>query len=644
MKINIKLDPDFSYELTKLKSIYGSDMAKINGLADEQLDYTDFIDNFIDTKVVADASIDPNANVGHKDVVTLEREMSKPHYKLLALNKIYYELRKQYSKEEADEWLKEEYTKSLYLHDAPTSSTKSYCFAYTLKDLAEKGLYFIEGYNAKPPRHLGTFVTFLKEFISYNSNRTSGACGLPNLIPYMYYFWSRDVQNGYYTETPVKYAKNNIQSFLFSINQPYCRDGSQSAFVNTSIYDHEYLMALFGGETFPDGKYMVDELEGIMEFQKIFLEEMSDTRSENMFTFPVNTISLIKKDGRFVDEEFAKWACKHNMKWNDSNFFVDDSVTSLSNCCRLKSNISDLGFFNSIGGTALQVGSVKVSTINLARIAYTSKTEEEYLQRLAHIEEVNLKLLHVVRSIIKRNVEKGLLPNYSHGLIDLNSQYNTCGFVGIYEVMKAFGYTYTDEFDNTYYDDRAFAFGEKIFETMHKVKNEFQKDKDYKINLEQSPAENCAVKLQKADEILYPNKVVTDLPLYANQFIGLGIKTTMKERIRIASAFDRYCSGGSILHANVEAPFSNFDQAWDMLNYITDQGVTYFAFNTKIQSCKNNHAFFGTKCPVCGGDVESEYTRVVGFYTKISTWSKERQEEFKLRKWADTTSESTFLE
>ena len=413
---------------------------------------------------------------------------------------------------------------------------------------------------------------------------------------------------------------------------------------NTSIFDHEYLMALFGGETFPDGSYMVDELEGIMEFQKMFLEEMSEIRAHNMFTFPVNSISLIKKDGKFVDEEFAKWACEHNRKWNDSNFFVDDTVTSLSNCCRLKSNIKDLGYFNSIGSTALRVGSVKVSTINLARIAYESDSEEEYLEKLKYTMNVNLKLLHIVRSIIKRNIEKGLLPNYTYGLIDINTQYNTCGFIGIYETMKKFGYTYIDKFDNTYYDDNAFRFGKKIFEVMHEVKNEFQKDKDYQINIEQIPGESAASKLQKADEILYPNKVVKDLPLYANQFIGLGIKTTMKERIRIASAFDSYCSGGSILHVNIEAPFSNFEQAWNMLNYITDQGVTYFAFNTKIQVCKNNHAFFGKKCPVCGGDVDGEYTRIVGFYTKISTWSQERKDEFELRKWADTTNENTFLE
>ena len=137
--------------------------------------------------------------------------------------------------------------------------------------------------------------------------------------------------------------------------------GIQSAFVNTSIFDSEYFDALFGGSVFPNGEFMIDHKDGIMQFQKWFLEEMGAIKDRGrMFTFPVNTISLIKKDGKFVDEDFARWASNQNRKWNDSNIFVDDSVTSLSNCCRLKSNIQEIGNFNSIGGSALKVGSVKV--------------------------------------------------------------------------------------------------------------------------------------------------------------------------------------------------------------------------------------------------------------------------------------------
>ena len=631
--INIRLNKNFTTQYNKMLTEYGEEFAKLNGFADSQLSYTDFIDNFVDAQTVADSSIDGSANVKDKDARTLMNEMPKPHRKLLAFNKIYYELNKKYGFKTANDWLRAEWTKLLYMHDADTSTFVHYCFAYDLKDLAEKGLFFLEAFNYEPPKHLETFVDFVKEYISFVTNRSSGACGLPNLIPYMYYFWDKDVKEGYYFRDPIYYAKQQIQRFIYAVNQPYVRDGIQSAFTNVSVFDMPYLEALFGGSEFPDGSLMFDRLTEIQEFQKLFMEVVAEIREQNMFTYPVLTISLLRKNGQFIDQNFARWGIEHNMRWNDSNIFIDDSVTSLSNCCRLKSNIEDLGYFNSIGGTALKVGSVKVSTVNLARIALESKTEQEYLVKLRDTVELNCKALDAVRHIIERNVEKGLLPNFKYGLVDFEHLYNTVGIIGIYETMKKFGYTTEDEFGNVYYTERADAFGKKIFEVIHRTKDQFALDKDYKINCEQIPGESCAAKIQAADEMLYPETVVKDLPLYGNQFIPLGIKTTIKERIRIASLFDSYCNGGSIAHINIEAPFATFEQAWDMVNYIADQGLTYFAFNVKIQACEKNHAFFGTKCPICGGDVYTEYTRIVGFYTPVRTWSKTRKEEYAMREW-----------
>lgn len=641
MNINIRLNKNFTTAFNKMQEAYGEELSKINGFSDMQLSYTDFIDNFVDSDTVADASVDGNANVGQKDIVTLINEMPKPHQKLLAFNKIYYEINKKYGFKTANDWLKNEWDGHLYLHDANTSSFVHYCFAYDLKDLAEKGLFFIDTFNAEPPQHLETFVDFVKEFVSWTCNRSSGAVGLPNLIPYMYYFWKKDCTSGLFTDN-IKYAKQQIQRLIYALNQPFLRGGIQSAFTNTSVFDRPYLEALFGGAEFPDGSFMIDEIEGIMDFQKIYLETMSEIRSKNMMTFPVNTISLLKQNGKFVDEEFAKYAIKHNMKWNDSNIFADSSVNSLSNCCRLKSNIEDLGYFNSIGGTALKVGSVKVGTVNLARLALENKTEKEYLVALKELVELDLKCLDRVRYIIKRNVDKKLLKNFSYGIVDFEHLYNTIGFIGIYETMKTFGYTRMDEFGNTYYTEEAEKFGKKIFDVIHNVKDTFALDKDYTINCEQIPGETAAAKLMKKDMFFYPDTAINDLPLYGNQFIPLGIKTTLQERIRIAAMFDGFCNGGSILHVNIESPFTSFEQAWDMLNYITDQGVTYFAFNTKIQACKHNHAFFGTVCPECGEPVDTEYTRIVGFYTPVKTYSKERKAEYDMREWEDINDKQNF--
>lgn len=633
MDLTIKLNKNFTTAFNKMQNEYGEELSRLNGFADSQLSYTDFIDNFVDSETVADASIDGNANVGQKDIVTLINEMPKPHQKLLAFNKIYYEINKTYGFKTANDWLRNEWDGHLYLHDANTSSFVHYCFAYDLKDLAEKGLFFIDNFNAEPPQHLETFVDFVKEFVSWACNRSSGAVGLPNLIPYMTYFYHKDLKSGEYNDG-LKYARQQIQRLIYALNQPFLRGGIQSAFTNTSIFDHGYLEALFGGAEFPDGTFMIDYIEDIMAFQKLFLETMSEIRSKNMMTFPVNSISLLRKNGKFEDEEFAKWACQHNMKWNDSNIFIDDNVTSLSNCCRLKSNIEDLGYFNSIGGSALKVGSVKVSTINLARLALEHPgNEREYLVALRDLVELNLKCLDRVRYIIKRNVEKGLLKNFKYGVVDFEHLYNTIGFIGIYETMKTFGYVKIDDLGNNFYTKEAEDFGRRIFNTIHTVKDSFKIDKDYQINTEQIPGETAAAKLMKKDKFFFNDKVIDDLPLYGNQFIPLGIKTTLQERIRIAAMFDGFCNGGSILHCNIESPFNTFDQAWKMLNYVADAGVTYFAFNTKIQACKHNHGFFGTRCPICGEPVETEYTRIVGFYTPIKTYSKERKAEYEMREW-----------
>lgn len=638
--IKITLDKDFITQYNKLQNEFGTEIADLNGFDDSQISYTDFIDNFIDKGTVADASIDGNSNVRRKDIVTLLTEMPKPHRKLLAYNKIYYEFKKKYGFNMANEWLRREWIGELYLHDADTSSTKPYCFAHDLKDTAEKGLYFLgETTNPSPAKHLTTFVDFVKEFISFSSNRTSGACGLPNLIPYMYYFWRKDVDNDYLgiktSGNADNYAKQNMQRFVYAVNQPCIRDNQQSAFTNCSVFDHSYFEALFGGSQFPDGTFMIDFEEEIIEFQKLFMEVISEIRSENMFTFPVLTISLVRNNGEFEDKEFSEWAIKHNMKWGDSNLFIDKDVTSLSNCCRLKSSVKDLGYFNSIGGTALKVGSVKVGTINLARLALDTNTEEEYLTELENRVYTDLRVLDIVRNIIRRNVEKGLLPNFTYGLIDFEHLYNTIGFTGIYETMKKFNYIELDSLGNTYYTEKADAFGKKIFDKISEVADKFIKENncDYLINKEQSPIEQASSKLIRKDKCFYPNSNIYEMPIYGNQFMPLGIKSTLKERIRVQALFDSYCNGGSILHVNIEAPFNSYEKAKEVTEYIADSGVTYFAYNMRIQACKHNHAFFGKVCPRCNEPFITEYTRVVGFYTPIQSWNADRKEEYKLRKW-----------
>lgn len=631
-----ELDQDFVDELDSLERQYGEELQLMNGVHNSNLNFSDFINAFIDAGVPADVSPDANANSSAKDVCTLRQDMTKPHTALLSNNKIFYEMKKFYGIESARKWIRDDYTGALYMHDRSTTSLVSYCFAYDLDSLVEKGLFFIGRYGAGPAKHLTTFNDHVLEFVSWNCNRTSGAVGLPSYIVYSWWFWWRDVNNGFYLKDPEYYRRQCFQKFLFDANQPYLRV-SESAFINITVMDRLYLTELFGGRMFPDGTFAIDHIDEILEHQKVFMEVVAEIRKSVMFTFPVLTYALLYQNGKFVDEEFARWCSDHNCIWYDSNFYNGSSVTTLSNCCfdatqevtlrfnkniyrgafklmyqtfhdkpievyyngewkaarltalkekhpifeivteegrvlratddhihlttdgeykswqlkvgmklkleptkmdkikatlgtsnydeiisvhrvdqvddwvfcvemedknrpfftlsngiqthncRLLSDTTKLdAFINSIGGTSLSIGSVKVNDINLRRIALESEGDEEkFMEILKDRIDTCVKSLDCVRHIIKRNNEKGLLPNYRHGLIDLAKQYNTIGITAMYEVMLDFNYIGVDAFGNHFYTDKAMAFAKRIMKQINDQKDSY--GFDYSLNIENSP-------------------------------------------------------------------------------------------------------------------------------------------------------------
>lgn len=630
MEIELKLSKDFERTLEDLKKKYGEDFEYINGVHPSQLDFSEFIDNFVDKQTVADASIDPNANANHKDIRSFMTEKAKSEDKLFGLNKIFSTIKKQWGLKTAKAWLEQEFSKGFYLNDSTTASYFPYCWANDLTRLATEGLFFLDNYNNEAPKHLTTFFDDVIEFVSFLSNRQSGAVGLPNVLVWAWYFWQKDVKEGYYMKDPDYYARQQFQKLIYRLNQPFLRI-DQSAFTNVSIFDRCYIESLFGGVEFPDGEMMIDHIEDLIEFQKIFMDVVSDIREENMFTYPVLTYSLYYKDGKFQDEDFAKWCSNHNIKWSDSNFFVSDNIGVLSNCCRLLSDTNKLdAFINSIGGTALSVGSCRVSTINLVRIAYESKlNKKKYLEILKSRVLLNCKALTSMRHILKRNIEKGLLPNYQDGAVELDKQFCTIGGIGVYEVMDMFGLINTDEFGNKSYSDEAIEFTTQILDTINEVKDSFPCD--FSFNLEFIPAENCAGVMCTADNLLYEQDKYF---IYSNQWIPLMEPCTIQEKCKLGSLFDKKCGGGCIAHIDIESRFPNEDTAWDMLNYVASQGVMYFAFTTKISVCKHKHAFIGSKtCPKCGEPIADTYARVVGFYTPVSSYQRIRKQEFNKRKW-----------
>ena len=225
MDITIKMKKDFERTLNTLKDEYGEDFELLNGFHESQLNFSEFVDAFVDRNV-SDVTIDGNANASHKDICSLTAEKGKSEDKLIAFNKIFYELKKIYGLKTAKDWLECDYNGAFYLHDAPSATYKPYCYAYDLTRLAKEGLYFLDDYNNIGPGHLTTFLDDVIEFVSFYSNRSSGASGLPNVLLWTFYFWKKDIEDNYYLRDPEYYIKQSFQKFIFRLNQPFLRKQS----------------------------------------------------------------------------------------------------------------------------------------------------------------------------------------------------------------------------------------------------------------------------------------------------------------------------------------------------------------------------------------------------------------------------------
>lgn len=658
MQIQLKLAKDFERFLEEMKSKYGEDFEYINGIHPSQLDFSEYINNFVVNDTLADTTIDPNANANNRDIRSFMTEKAKSEDKLFALNKIFMTMKKQWGLRTAKQWFEQEFSKGYYLNDSTTASYFPYCWANDFTRLATEGLFFLNNYNNQPPKHLTTYFDDVIEFVSFLSNRQSGAVGMPNILIWAWYFWKKDVEDEYYMKNPDYYLRQQYQKLIYRLNQPFLRI-DQAAFDNCSIFDRPYLTGIFGGVVFPDGTCAIDHIEDLIECEKVFMEVVAEIRREqNMFTYPVLTYSLLTRDDLtqeeidemiethdwdiFVDNDFARWCSDHNIEWSDSNFFCNKNVGVLSNCCRLLSDTSKLdAFINSIGGTALSIGSCRVSTINLVRIAYESGFKKwKYIDILKKRVLLNCKALSSMRYILKRNIEKGLLPNYQEGAVELDKQFCTIGAIGMYEVMDLFGYIDTDEIGCKSYSDEAVEFATKILDTINEIKDSFECD--FTFNVEMIPAENCAGVICQADNLLFEQDRYF---IYSNQWIPLMEKCTIQEKCRLGSLFDEKCGGGCIAHIDIENRFPNEEAAWDMLNYVAAMGVIYFAFTTKISVCEDKHAFISEKtCPQCGKPIADTFGRVVGFYVPVSGYQEIRKREFDKRKWMNVLEKDGIMQ
>ena len=611
---------------------FGEEIFNLSGIG-EQLDINQAMKKMANASSVANGSIDSNANAGGTTAVTIASEFAKPHALIQSYYRLWKWLKKNRGLDIANEFVEAQLSGKIYVNDMHYISYPApYCYNHSCLTIAQKGLIGLDTKNdTKPPKYLRSYFDIMEAYLLVAGNSTAGATGIANLIVVSTIFLKKMIDSGFVDshvhlnseEDCWQYYKEELTSFIYRLNQA-CRGGSQSLFTNVSIFDKHFLENIIPN-TFvmiDDNVYMTD-FETVKRAQEVYVDIMLEEAKRVVHTFPVTTAcfstKLNEETGKYdiQDKEFLDFICEKNEATGFINLYGGDT-SILSSCCRLRSDTSNQ-FFNSFGGASDQIGSMGVVAINLPQLAFRFiKDEEGFETELADLVTLAQEVNYAKRCLLQSSIKKGHLPLYSNGYMDLGKQFSTVGFIGLYEACEIMGY------DNT--SDEGVKFGLHILDVINTINDEIAHKYKIPVNLEGIPGENTCVKLAVKDKVLGFNN---QYKMYSNQFIPLSKRCNIFDRVKLSGAYDSQCSGGSIMHITIDSKVSK-ETMKDFVISTLGAGVKYFAFNYKINQCKDcSHIFVGEHevCPECGSKELEKFTRVVGFLTKISQWSQTRQEE-----------------
>lgn len=630
MLINFSYDKDFDSFMESLTVDKNyNDLATLDGIG-KQTDMVSFSKKFFGKpdQAAADVSVDSNANVDDISIIAYEAEVPKPLFRVNAYYLLWKYGKKLFGKEEAEELCRAQFYKDFYINDFHKFATTPYCFNFSCLDVVFSGLPFVNKIRSLPPKHLNSYVNQMIQFVTYASNSVAGAVGLADFLICLSYFYDREVPIGATTDADVK---QQIQSFIYSVNQPF-RGGHQSAFTNVSLFDDNFLQKMCSEYRFPDGSQ--PNPETVKKLQVMYMDVMNDTLKVTPCTFPVTTACFAVDDDREIkDQAFLKLVCEKNLEYGWINFYAG-STSTLSSCCRLRSE-ADHEYFNTFGAGGTKIGSLSVTTINLPRLAYEAKheaflfndkAERIFLFKLERMVGKCAEVNAIKRHVIKTRIKNGNLPLYTLGFMDLKKQYSTCGLNGINEAVDILGFDILTE--------EGQELVQKILETVNTTNKLQERRFGYPHNCEQTPSENSAIKLAEADKIMGYNK---DYEFYSNQFIPLTVQTDLLNRILLQGKFDHLMTGGAIMHINVAERIADVNDLMNLIKASVKQGVIYQAVNYVINVCEEGHVSVGRNsetCPICSKPITDKLTRVVGFLTNTKNWHlKRREHDFPERKF-----------
>jgi len=531
-----------------------------------------------------------------------------------------------------------------HIHDLSILSV--YCVGWDLFDLLMEGFKGVSGkVESKPAKHLRSALGQIVNFFYTLQGEAAGAQAFSSfdtlLAPFIRY-----------DDLSYKEVKQALQEFIFNINVP-TRVGFQTPFTNVTLdvtvpkyYANQNV--IIGGkvqkETYQDFQEEMDH------FNRAFLEVMSEGDAKGrVFTFPIPTYN-VTKDFDWESENLkglwqmtAKYGVPYFSNFINSDMNPEDAR---SMCCRLRIDNRDLekrggGLF----GSNPLTGSIGVVTINMPRIGYVSKTENEFVIHLEKMMELARESLEIKRKILEKFTDGDLYPYTKYYLRSVKERFNeywknhfsTIGLVGMNEgCLNLLGKSIGDQ--------EGQEFTRRVLDFMRGKLVQFQKETGNNYNLEATPAEGTSFSLAKIDRKKYPDIICANengnggergSAFYTNSTqLPVNFTDDVFEALDLQDSIQTKYTGGTVFHTYAGEQIDNPESVKVLVRKICEKyHLPYLTFTPTFSICPT-HGYLGGEHETCSrcGEACEVYSRVVGYLRPVKQWNKGKQEEFKIRK------------
>ena len=542
----------------------------------------------------------------------------------------------------ANYWLSEVYddeiadahrSAAIHIHDL--SMLTGYCAGWSLKQLIQEGLGGVPGkITSSPAKHLSTLCNQMVNFLGIMQNEWAGAQAFSSFDTYLAPF----VKVDNLTQDQVKQC---VQSFVYGVNTP-SRWGTQAPFSNITLdwtvpNDLKNLPAIIGGK---EMDFTYGECQKEMDMvNKAFIEIMIEGDANGRgFQYPIPTYSITRdfdwsetENNKLLFEMTAKYGTPYFSNYINSDMEPSD-VRSM--CCRLRLDLRELrkksgGFF----GSGESTGSIGVVTINMPRIAYLSKTAEEFYTRLDNLMDIAARSLNTKRTVITKLLDQGLYPYTRRYLGTFNNHFSTIGLIGMNEVGLNAAWLRAD-----LTDPKTQRFTRDVLNHMRERLSDYQEKYGDLFNLEATPAESTTYRFAKHDKEQYPDIITANMngtPYYTNSsHLPVGFTEDVFSALDIQDDLQTLYTSGTVFHAFLGEKLPDWKAAAALVRKIAENyKLPYYTMSPTYSVCKDHGYLTGEQftCPICGQKTEV-YSRITGYYRPVQNWNDGKAQEYKDRR------------